>query len=850
MSSTTHNLPYKRFVAQVSTDVPRSKSSWLALMEENQEALKACPWREAADVEVALTPHDFTLASYFSDVYDAYKMTGNYDSSNMTEIGYAGMAAYRFTVPAAAQTSGSEVALSSVALPISRDRFLKGGVRIAVVLSDDEEPSADWSVVRGDGEGALVEKEALKQTAANLLAGEPGAETVEIDLSGLTSGNPAAYLWVYVTLEDYTDHWEMYSSTEQRLYAIEGSAMLVGGSAAVTFASAVDPDDGPVVLLAGGSSPTWLQPLPTVTVGATPPQVSSGAEQVDTFFTPAVYDELAKSATWTITGQTPSRGTAALREFGFKFTVTLNLYGKTGVEGSATIVAMDERSGTEMSETVTLSKITNSSGTATYIGFVSSIRHLYEVGSSPYAYYMHFYMKLPFTYTSANAAEGVYVVNCSAVKTFEYTGNAFTSTTAAFTNSTTGVLSYQLAANSTTVPLVDVSILYWMLRMVGGVPTLMDACDSPSEAARRNLPSVVSGAASPWTVTIDGKAFTVAVSGRAVTLTSPAGQSWAFTLSEALAGETYFDPAVRLHLGDETVEGYGMAAAVGDFSHIVATFESGAQPTNAELLGRLARRSRADAGAMAYLHPASGALADELDVLRPVPRFFRVDTAPTGQTACQPGLSVWYWRPDESSADMGVVERTGPEEDSVVSDPAFIQLTMLALRAGRAFGRRIILANADGASIANGFAMRFVAWRSPAAHWDGSQAFAQAVMASMPSVYRSDGPASVSWRVDCAGALMPLAERTIRAERLGVSRTVSGAIAADDKIEIPLVAPVGAGDVVLIAPEVLAFADGTGAASVTFARQADPKGTDAMSHNYAWARYAENLGWFPAVTGE
>ena len=53
MSSTTHNLPYKRYVAQVSTGVPRSKSTWLSLMAENLEALKACPWREAADVEVA-----------------------------------------------------------------------------------------------------------------------------------------------------------------------------------------------------------------------------------------------------------------------------------------------------------------------------------------------------------------------------------------------------------------------------------------------------------------------------------------------------------------------------------------------------------------------------------------------------------------------------------------------------------------------------------------------------------------------------------------------------------------------------------------------------------------------------
>ena len=83
------------------------------------------------------------------------------------------------------------------------------------------------------------------------------------------------------------------------------------------------------------------------------------------------------------------------------------------------------------------------------------------------------------------------------------------------------------------------------------------------------------------------------------------------------------------------------------------------------------------------------------------------------------------------------------------------------------------------------------------------------------------------------------------AERVGVSQTVPGDIAANAQIAIPLVAPVGAGDVVLIAPEVLGFADGTGAASVHFGRQDDPsQGTPG------WARYEHNLGWFPRVTGE
>ena len=102
MSTTTLKLPFKRFVAQVSSAPARSKSSYLALMAENLEALKKCPWREAAVVPVSLTGHDFTASTQFSDAYDAFKLTGNYETANMTEIAYAGMAAYRFKIPASA----------------------------------------------------------------------------------------------------------------------------------------------------------------------------------------------------------------------------------------------------------------------------------------------------------------------------------------------------------------------------------------------------------------------------------------------------------------------------------------------------------------------------------------------------------------------------------------------------------------------------------------------------------------------------------------------------------------------------------------------------------------------------
>ena len=794
MSSTTHNLPYKRFVAQVSTGVPRSKSTWLSLMAENLEALKACPWREAADVEVALTPHDFTLSSYFSDVYDAFKMTGNYDSSSMTEIGYAGMAAYRFKVPDDATTRSIE--LSSIALPISRDRFLLGGVRIAAVLSADEEPSTKWSVVRGDGEGALVEKDVLKQTAANLLAGSPGAETVEIDLSGLSSGNPATYLWVYVTLEDYTDRWQMYNANEQRLYAIEGSSMLVGGSAVTTFEAAVDADEAPAVLAVGGTSPTWLEPLPTVNVGTTPPSVPAGSSVIETFFSTQQTTKTAR--TWSKT-------------------FSLNTYSMSGAEMTISVSGTTISGVTWGGYALTKDGINTWRRSGSYAGYQTVVTvqtyALLQAGGATARLYWDAYISWN-NQIGRNVSDDTSALNI-------YTA-------------------------------YDIDNWYMMLLLANGVPNDADICDDTTETSRRGESCEITGESSPWTVTVAGVAYTVEKDGSLYTMSrgTTVFGPWTSNYSGASA---FFNASVALYLpgeaANDAVAAYGLAATAGDFSHAVATYEHGAQPSNAELLGRLARMSRETSGGMSYLHPAGGALADELDVLRPVPRFFRASSAPDDQTSCQPGLSVWYWRPDESAVAAGLAYRGAVVSVGAVSNPAFLQLALLALRAPRAFARRITLTNGSSAT-SNGFVLRFVAWKSPAAQWDGSNSFALAAMSSMPSVYRSDGPSSVSWQVDCSGSLLPLGSRVVQAERIGVSQTVVGQIAASAEIEIPIVAPVGDGDVVIIAPEVLGFADGAGAASVYFGRQADPAGTDAANHGRAWARYDENLGWFPAVTGE
>lgn len=818
MSSTTMKLPFKRFVAQVSTGEPRPKSSYIALMAENLEALKACPWREAADIPAALVDHDFRKASHFSDAYDAFKMTGAWDAKAQKEVAFAGMAAYRFAIPAAA----AAVAISSVTLPISRDRFLKGGVHVAAALSGDETPSTNWSVVTGQGASAY-----LANDAANVVESRPadGALTItSADLASL-SATGMAYLWIYVTLEDYTDWWDQYSATEARQYAIEGSGMLVGDAAEVTFAGAVTPDEGPAVLLDGGSSPTWIQPLPTVNVSASAPAVPDVEPLVESFFSTrreradAMEGQIARSFS------TPSwTGTATIHYLGRDITkVTLEYQSRTGGIASPSYTFQSMLvDGKRMYYRFSPDTTANGDGTTVYLGVqIGRITVGAQEGDASGTM-----SRFSFRIVAADTPYNTLQNNTEITAV-----GSFYSSDPTYIKQTTNKTYYHL-----------------LLKLSDGVPSEADTCLTASDDGRERSVFSIDGESSPWTVTIAGTAYTVTKSDQTVTMKRGSELIGAWT--SAYTGQpSFFDASVALRLPGETanaaVRNYGLAAAVGDFSHAVATFEAGTQPPDGELLGRLARMSRAATGEILYLHPESGALADELDVLRPVPRFFRTDSAPPEQTACQPGLSVWYRRPAASAAAVGFAYRDATVAVTKVTSPAFLQLALLALRAPSAFASRIVLGNAGQAAVHNGFVLRFVAWRCPAEQWDGSNGFAMAAMASMPSVYRSDGPSEVSWSVDCTGALLRFGVRNMTAERVGVSQTVTGDIAANTQIAIPLVAPVGAGDVVLIAPEVLGFADGTGAASVHFGRQDDPsQGTPG------WARYEHNLGWFPRVTGE
>ena len=268
----TLNLPCVRFVKRVTNGALFSKYSYLSMMAQNAAALESAPWRMAGTPirEVTMPVNKVTqtdaeydesgvmtkapsFTAFTSDAFDAYQQGGDARAETAMMCGYAGCVAYRFNMPA----SASSVPLESISLLISRDRYCRAGVHVAVVLSNDAAPSDDWAVVRGTGSGAIVSAHTssdvdgvaswgfLAQSGIGNLISSRAAESALVFTASsfpalATTGK--TYLWVYLTLEDYTSYWTMYNATDPRYYSIEGSARLVAAASSFVFSSTVAGD--------------------------------------------------------------------------------------------------------------------------------------------------------------------------------------------------------------------------------------------------------------------------------------------------------------------------------------------------------------------------------------------------------------------------------------------------------------------------------------------------------------------------------------------------------------------------------------------------------------------------------
>jgi len=227
----TQALPFVRFVRQVRTE-PRALLDTPGAAQNALSLLTAARWA-AADETASTFPARNALMDGSMPSWDAYKVVGNY--ADGYQRAYAGAVAYRFRVPADAIANALDVI--RVTVPLSVDRWLVDGVRVAAHLSDSSTPSSDWAVIRaGDISAQRVlpmTYDPTRSTEANPIGAILVEKTGDIALEFPAASAATRYLYVYISLEDYES---------VRGFWIEGAARIDGDSTLVEFSEAVAVD--------------------------------------------------------------------------------------------------------------------------------------------------------------------------------------------------------------------------------------------------------------------------------------------------------------------------------------------------------------------------------------------------------------------------------------------------------------------------------------------------------------------------------------------------------------------------------------------------------------------------------
>ena len=292
---------------------------------------------------------------------------------------------------------------------------------------------------------------------------------------------------------------------------------------------------------------------------------------------------------------------------------------------------------------------------------------------------------------------------------------------------------------------------------------------------------------------------------------------------------------------DELLGDLSWQVTTGDRSMAVRT----AADTFRHLVGLLGEAS----GRVAHDYAAAGGTfpVSDLDCVTVVPRFERQATATASYASLpQPGISLWYRKTAGAFAKKGYVGiKDYGSKVQCVDSPSFIQGSFLVVRAPKSGSRLVLTA---GAAVANtGLSLKIAAWRSSGVAWDRASGFHTA--AQFPKVAGFAGASVESLDVpevkigesgEYAGAAVC---GGIKAELLGTTATIDGALAEGDSFEIELAEDVEEGDAIILSPVPVAFT-GTATDGAYFGRQSEPTATTAAK---GWARSTADLGWFPKV---
>lgn len=203
-----------------------------AMAEYNFNQIQDAEWVKSAITESTMPPLNLTT-NPLDPAYDAFKYVSDYVAGEGKTRAYLGMVAYRISIPQDAFDGNGDarVTFTSVTAELFTDKWLVEGVRIAVVPSDDPDPSSDWATIRGDATGIEHISGELAVTP-----GDPRVNQEETITFSFTGTNATKYLYIYLSLEDMVS---VSPNDDRHLY---GGALLVGDTIAIVYSDTVAED--------------------------------------------------------------------------------------------------------------------------------------------------------------------------------------------------------------------------------------------------------------------------------------------------------------------------------------------------------------------------------------------------------------------------------------------------------------------------------------------------------------------------------------------------------------------------------------------------------------------------------
>lgn len=249
--STTLKVPYKRFTRRAQSGL-LTNTQWLSAMASTSEYLRVAPWVKS-EIAIAMFPVNTpSTPSFFSDVYDCFKQSGDAQSGTGSQRIFMGMSAYQLKIP----TSASSTFISSILFRAGSDKFCVGGLKISAILSNSETPPTDWLLLRNGGAGVIADTTSTFATygtmdeanetlgvlaeTSNTISGSSGhVGSFLLNLSAVTTAY--RYLYLVVSLFDH--------QTYRREYWVEGSGAIDGDSIEVVFNGVVTADSNMLTLV-------------------------------------------------------------------------------------------------------------------------------------------------------------------------------------------------------------------------------------------------------------------------------------------------------------------------------------------------------------------------------------------------------------------------------------------------------------------------------------------------------------------------------------------------------------------------------------------------------------------------